>query len=79
MQISNLEDELVCCTDVKKATDLTKSASHSNFKTAFCRITNLRELLVRHQIDVGKLWTTNSPEVFAFIPRNSELIKIKMA
>ena len=55
IQVKNLEDELVRCTDVKKVTDLTQSQSVSNFKTAFCRIKDLRELLERHQIDVGKL------------------------
>jgi len=37
---------------------------------------DLRDLLERHQIDVSKLWTTNPPEVFAFVPQNSELIKL---
>ena len=78
IQVKNLEDELVRCTDVKKVTDLTQSQSVSNFKTAFCRIKDLRELLERHQIDVAKLWTTNPTEVFAFVPQNSELIKLQV-
>ena len=78
MQVKNLEDELVSCTDVKKVTDLTQSQSVSNFKTAFCKTKDLRGLLERHQIDVGKLWTTNPPEVFAFVPQNSELIKLQV-
>ena len=73
-----VKDELVRCTDVKKVTDLTQSQSLSNFKTAFCRIKDLRELLERHCIDLPKLWTTNPPEMFAFVPRNSELIKLKV-
>lgn len=77
IQVKNLEDELVRCTDVKKITDLTQSQSVSNFKTAFCKMKDLRDLLERHKIDEGKLWTTNPPEVFAFIPQNSELIKFK--
>lgn len=75
VQVKDLEDELVRSTDVKKVTDLTQSQSVSNFKTAFCKTKDLRELLERHQIDVGKLWATTPPEVFAFLPRNSELIK----
>ena len=78
IQVKNLEDELVRCTDVKKVTDLTQSQSVSNFKTAFCKTKDLRGLLERHQIDVGKLWTTNPPEVFAFVPQSSELIKLKV-
>ena len=77
MQVKNLEDELVRCTDVKKVIELTQSQSISNFKTAFCRIKDLRELLERHQINLKKLWTTNPPDVFAFLPQNGELIKIK--
>jgi len=77
MQVKNLEDELVRCTDVKKVTDLTQSQSISNFKTAFCRIKDLRELLERHQINLKKFGTTNPPDVFAFLPQNGELIKIK--
>lgn len=75
-QVKNLEDELVRCSNVTKVTELTQSKSVSNFKTDFCRISNARAVLSDHQIDVLKLWTTNPPEVFAFVPRNSELIKL---
>lgn len=78
IQVKNLEDELVRCTDVKKVTDLTQSQSVSNFKTAFCKAKDLRSILAHHKIDVGKLWTTEPPEVFAFVPQNSELIKLKV-
>ena len=77
IQVKNLEDELIRCTDVKRVTDLTQSQSVSNFKTTFCRIKDLRELLERHKIDIGKLWATNPPEVFAFVPQNSKLIKLQ--
>lgn len=77
MQVKNLEDELVRCTDIKKVTDLTQSNSLSNFKTAFCRITNLRDLLDRHKINVNQLWTTKPSEIFEFIPLNSYEIKTK--
>lgn len=75
-QVKNLEDELVRCSDVAKVTELTQSKSISNFKTDFCRISNARAVLTEHQIDVLKLWSTNPPEVFAFVPRNSEIIKL---
>lgn len=76
-QVKNLEDELVRCSNVSKVTELTQSKSISNFKTDFCRISNARTVLSDHQIDVLRLWTTNPPEVFAFVPRNSGLIKIR--
>lgn len=75
-QVKNLEDELVRCSNVAKVIELTQSKSISNFKTDFCRISNARAVLLEHQIDVLKLWTTNLPEVFAFVPRNSDLIKL---
>ena len=75
-QVKNLEDELVRCSSVAKVTELTQSKSISNFKTDFCRISNARAVLTEHQIDVLKLWSTNPPEVFAFVPRNSEIIKL---
>ena len=75
-QVKNLEDELVRCSDIAKVTELTQSKSISNFKTDFCRISNARAVLTEHQIDVLKLWSTNPPEVFAFVPRNSEIIKL---
>ena len=37
-QVLNLEDELVCCTDVKAAFELTQSKSIRNFKTDFCKL-----------------------------------------
>ena len=74
-QVRNLEDELVRCTDITKITDLTHSKSNSNFKSDFCKMSNRRVALTKHQLDVLKLWTTNPPEPFTFIPRNSNDIK----
>lgn len=76
-QVRNLEDELVRCTDVSKVTELTKSKSISNFKSDFCKTSNLRAVLTKHQIDVLRLWTTNPPEPFTFVPKNSSAIKSK--
>lgn len=75
-QVQNLEDEIVRATDAERITDITQSRSLSNFKTAFCRISNPRAVLTKHQLDVMKLWTTEPPEVFAFLPQNSGSIKV---
>lgn len=77
MQVKNLEDELVRCTDVKNILDITKSKTLSNFKTDFKNLSDdkCRRVLDNHKIDVKKLWTTNAPEVFSFVERNSHLIK----
>ena len=47
-----------------------------DFKRDFCAMTNCRDVLDRHQLDVLRLWTQNPPEVFRFIPSNSKIIKL---
>ena len=75
-QVMNLEDELVRCTDIRSITELTRSKSTKDFKRDFCAMTNCRSALDRHQLDVLGLWTQNPPEVFRFIPSNSNTIKL---
>ena len=74
-QVMNLEDELVRCTDISSISELTRSRSTKDFKRDFCAMTNCRDVLNRHQLDVLRLWTQNPPEVFGFVPSNSNLIK----
>jgi hypothetical protein len=78
-QVRNFEDEIVRCTDVKSAPELTKSTGTQNFKKAFCKLKDqdCRRLLERHSIDVGKFWTTKVPEDFSFLKCESEKIKLK--
>lgn len=77
LQVKNLEDELVRCTDVKSVVELTKSKSLSNFKADFRKMKEeqCRHTLERHKIDVDRLWTTNAPKDFDFADRNSDLVK----
>ena len=77
-QVKNFEDEMVRATNVKKAQDLTKSRSASEFKSDFCRlkVTECRKMLERHEIKVGVLWTTNVPDSFHCVVQNSECVKI---
>lgn len=77
LQVKNLEDELVRCTDVKMILELTKSKSLSNFKTDFRKMKDeqCRNTLERHRIDVNSLWTTKAPDEFEFAERNSGLVK----
>lgn len=74
-QVLNLEDELVRCTNVTKAQELTGSRSVKDFKRDFCAMTDCRAALTKHQLDALKLWTHNVPKVFAFVPSNSAEIK----
>jgi len=73
--VRNLEDELVHCADITKITDLTHSKSNSNFKSDFCKMSNRRVALTKHQLDVLKLWTTNPPEPFIFVSHNFNVTK----
>ncbi len=77
LQVKNLEDELVRCTDIKSILELTKSKSISNFKADFKRmkIAECRNTLEKHKIDVSRLWTTNASDNFNFAKRNSHEIK----
>ena len=74
-QVLNLEDELVRCTDVSEPKEITKSKSNSNFKSDFCKLTDARSTLTRHQLDVLALWSQNPPEPFTFVKNNSSQIK----
>ena len=77
LQVKNLEDELVRCTDVKTVLELTKSKSLSNFKADFRKMKDeqCRSMLDRHRVDVERLWTTKAPGEFEFAERNSSVIK----
>lgn len=72
-QVLNLEDELVRCTDVRTAMELTKSGSVKNFKTDFCKMKtkDCRSMLERHKLDYARLWMTKTPEAFSFVENNS--------
>ena len=74
-QVMNLEDELVRCTDINSITELTHSRSTKDFKRDFCAMTNCRNVLNRHQLDVLRLWTQKPPEAFGFVPSNCAQIK----
>ena len=76
-QVLNLEDELVRCTDVRTAMELTKSGSVKNFKTDFCKMKakDRRSMLERHKLDYAHLWMTKTPEAFSFVENNSSQIK----
>lgn len=78
LQVKNLEDELIRCTDIKSVLELTKSKSLSNFKADFRKMKEeqCRYTLERHKVDVNRLWTTVAPEEFNFIKENSDLIKV---
>ncbi len=74
-QVLNLEDELKRCTDIRDVTELTKSKSGKDFKHDFCTLTNCRQVLDAHAINIKQLWSTPVPESFVFLPKNAGKIK----
>lgn len=77
MQVRSLEDELVRCTDVREAMELTKSATKKDFKSDFCKLSpqSCRQLLERHRLDANKLWTTSAPAPFDKFVSNRDKVK----
>ncbi len=77
-QVKNFEDELVRATDVKKAQEITKSLSVSNFKSDFCRlkVEECRNALERHNIKVSVLWTKKPSKAFSFVEQGGDAIKL---
>lgn len=74
-QVLNLEDELVRCTDISRIQELTNSKSKKDFKRDFCAMTNCRQVLDRHNLDVELMWNSKFPEKFEFLENNSNTVK----
>lgn len=75
-QVLRLEDELVRCTDINRISELTRSRTESEFKRDFCKLSNCRDILEHHHMNVSQMWTQTVPEEFDFIEVNSNKIKI---
>ena len=75
-QVLTFEDELVRCTDISKARELTRSKNDSHFKRDFCALKDCRSILERHNLDIKGLWVKEPPEAFQFVPQNANQIKI---
>ena len=80
-EVLNFEDELERCTDVSKAQDITRSNSVSEFKSAFCKMKSVecRRALVRHNLDMKKLWNREPSNSFSFIKQEGEKIKVDIS
>lgn len=76
-QVLNLEDELVRCTDISRIQELTNSKSNKDFKRDFCAMTNCRQVLDRHNLNVELLWNSRYPEKFVFLENNSKTVKTR--
>ena len=77
LQVLNFEDEIIRSTDVVRAQDLTRSRTVDDFKSAVNRMKekDFRSALVRHKLDIGKLWCQKPPQEFGFVQQGAEKIK----
>ena len=75
MQVTNLEDELCRCTDIKAPRELFSCKSNKEFKHEFIAEKRLFEKLIEHGFDYKKLWISRPNE--GYIGINNDGVKIK--
>lgn len=75
-QVKNLEEELLRACNIRNITELTKSASRSNYKTDFISCTNLDARLVTCGFDISKMWKQTPNNNFKCFGNQAERIKI---
>lgn len=75
-QVKNLEDELVRACNIRNITELTKSASKSNYKSDLISCTNLGVRLQTCGFDISKMWNRIPTNKFACFGNAAEKIKI---
>ncbi len=77
-QISNLEQELCRCTDVRHIRDLLNCSHDSDFKSLFISEKRLFEKLQEHGFDIGKLWSSPAKEPFLTMNIQNQGNEIKL-
>ncbi len=77
-QVTNLEKELIRCTDIHQIRQLLNCKTNSEFKNAFIEEKRLYEKLQSHHFDFEKLWSEKPGDVLqkAGIQNESKLIKL---
>lgn len=78
-QVTNLEEELIRCTDIRKIRELIGCRSDKDFKAHFIEEKRVYEKLQAHHFDMEKLWTSTPGQAFqkAGIQNQSEAIRLK--
>ena len=78
-QVTNLEEELIRCTDVHQIRQLINCKTNSEFKNAFIEEKRLYEKLQLHHFNFLKLWSEKPSETFqkAGIQNDSKLIRLR--
>lgn len=77
LQVLNFEDEIERSTDVAHAEDLTKSETITEFKSDVNRMKEIdfRRTLVRHELDISRLWVKDPPKAFRFLSQDGDKVK----
>lgn len=75
LQVNNLEDELVRCTDVSEVKYLTGSTTNSEFKHDLINEKRLFDKLMKHHFDFTKIWITRPDGVFRHFINEGQKIK----
>lgn len=75
-QVKNLEEELLRACAIRNITDLTKSASKSNYKRDLINCTNLGARLRACSFDISKMWNRVPTNKFKCFANAAEKIKI---
>ena len=74
-QVNNLEEELVRSCSIKKASDITRSKTESEFKSDVLHINNLKSRLEECGFSFEKFWATKPKGIFSEIPNDASQIK----
>lgn len=75
-QVKNLEEELLRACNIKSITELTKSASKTNFKRDLINCTNLAARLTACGFNLDKLWDRAPTNKFKQFGNGAKRIKI---
>lgn len=64
ISVKNFEDEIVRATNIKNINELFNTASKTEFKKKFIGHKNVIPILVKHEFDIKKMWSTKPNLLF---------------
>ena len=76
-QVSNLEDEITKCTNVKSPRELLGCKDQSSFKQSFINEKRLFDKLHNHYFSISKLWSSVPPNEFLALGITNQSADIK--
>lgn len=75
-QVSNLEEELERCCNIKNITELLNSRSERDFKRDIKRVTNLASKLREHQFNINRFWIGKPTPPYQDIENQGAKVKL---